>query len=59
MPRKFFKKYLPDPSSFKVERFGWLGKYMADANLWHLNRHSVARAFAVGLFCAFIPFPTQ
>ncbi|EWH12262.1 hypothetical protein DS2_01035 [Catenovulum agarivorans DS-2] len=32
---------------------------MHDANLWHLNRKSVAGAFAVGLFNAFIPVPFQ
>jgi uncharacterized protein (DUF2062 family) len=32
---------------------------MHDANLWHLNRHSVSGAFAVGLFMAYIPLPFQ
>jgi uncharacterized protein (DUF2062 family) len=32
---------------------------MQDANLWHLNRHSVSGAFAVGLFMAYIPIPFQ
>lgn len=32
---------------------------LADPDLWHLNRRSVARAVAVGLFCGLIPGPLQ
>jgi uncharacterized protein (DUF2062 family) len=32
---------------------------VADPDLWHLNRRSVARAVAVGLFCGLIPGPLQ
>ena len=32
---------------------------MHKPNLWHLNRRSVAGAFAVGLFCAWMPVPFQ
>jgi len=32
---------------------------LADPDLWHLNRHSAARAVAIGLFCGLIPGPLQ
>ena len=35
------------------------GRVLQKSNLWHLNRHSVATAVAVGLFAAFVPVPVQ
>ncbi|MEE4302138.1 MAG: DUF2062 domain-containing protein [Pseudomonadales bacterium] len=60
MPRAFFKRYLPSPASL-ARRGGLriLGSAVADPELWHLNRRSVSTAFAVGLFLAFFPFPSQ
>ncbi|MBL4583105.1 MAG: DUF2062 domain-containing protein [Pseudomonadales bacterium] len=60
MPRKFFKRHLPDPE--KVKQYAslrFLGDVLHQPNLWHLNRRSVSRAAFVGVFCAFIPFPSQ
>lgn len=60
MPRKFFRKYLPEPEAILARRWAapfrpWLGH----PNLWHLNRRSVPGAVAIGLFCGLIPGPLQ
>ncbi|MAY42973.1 MULTISPECIES: DUF2062 domain-containing protein [unclassified Neptuniibacter] len=60
MPRKLLKKYMPNEEKLKQHKhLSWLGHYIHEPNLWHLNRKSVARAFFVGLFCAFLPIPMQ
>lgn len=60
MPKKFLKRCLPHHDTFKdhkhISRFG---TRLHDPNIWHLNRRSVSGAFAVGLFLAFFPFPSQ
>ena len=60
MPRKFLRKYLPDPDEILAKPWcapfrPWLGH----PNLWHLNRRSVPCAVAIGLFCGLIPGPFQ
>src|SRR3990167_7491178 len=60
MPRRFFKRYMPHPDRIKANKsLRVLGALIHDPNLWHLNRHSVARAVAIGLFWAMIPMPLQ
>lgn len=60
MHRKLIRRYLPHHDSIRGHRhLSWLGTLLHDPNLWHLNRRSVSGAFAVGLFCAFIPIPFQ
>jgi uncharacterized protein len=60
LPRKFFRKYLPDSAAIRrrpvVAAFGgWL----AHPGLWCFSRRSVAGAVAIGLFCGLIPGPLQ
>ena len=60
MPKKLFRKLFPQIEGFKdsssLSIFGHAGR---DPNLFHINRRSVARAFAIGLFTAFVPIPAQ
>jgi len=36
---------------------GWLNKHLHDPSLWKWNKHTISKAFAIGLFCAFLPLP--
>ena len=60
MPRKFIKRLLPHHSEVKEHKYlKHLGQHLHDPNIWHLNRHSVSKAVAVGLFVMYIPLPLQ
>ncbi|HZZ42093.1 MAG TPA: DUF2062 domain-containing protein [Tepidisphaeraceae bacterium] len=43
---------MPRPRHGQTTRWG---KLIHNPNLWHLNRHSVARAIALGVFWSFAP----
>lgn len=60
MPRRVIRKYLPHPERVRRHKHLRLfGERLHEPNLWHLNRASVSRAVAIGLFMAFIPIPFQ
>ena len=60
MPRKLFKKLLPDPAKIKDNRYlAVLGSAIHRAEFWHLTKRSVSGAFFIGVFCAFLPIPLQ
>lgn len=60
MPKKLLRKYLPDPHKIREHKsVKMFGNWLHEPNLWHLNRKSVSLAFAVGLFCAWVPVPFQ
>jgi uncharacterized protein (DUF2062 family) len=60
MPRKFLRKLFPNPDKLKEHKhLQFLGDTLHLPCLWHLNRRNVASAFAIGLFCMWIPVPFQ
>jgi uncharacterized protein len=60
VPRKFFRKYLPDPEKLRSSRMvAAFGRWLHHPNLWHLNRRSVSGAVAIGLFSGLVPGPLQ
>lgn len=53
---KRLRHYLPDPARIReIKSLQFLGDRIYSPNLWYLNRHSVARAFAVGLWAMYTP----
>jgi uncharacterized protein (DUF2062 family) len=60
VPRKFFRRYLPDAHHVRSHRLvSRFGAWLHHPNLWHLNRDSVAGAVAIGLFAGLVPGPLQ
>ncbi len=53
---KSLRRYLPDPAKIReIKSLQFLGDRIYSPNLWYLNRRSVARAFAVGLWAMYTP----
>ena len=52
--KKIFKKYSLKPEQVNL---GWFNKYLHKEVIWKWNKQTISRAFAIGLFCAFIPLP--
>jgi uncharacterized protein (DUF2062 family) len=60
MAKKIIQRFMPNQESIKNHKsLQFLGDRLHEPNLWHLNRQSVAKAFAIGLFFAWVPLPTQ
>ena len=58
--KKLLKRYSPNANDIKNHKhLGWLSEHLHNPSLWNFNRKSISRAFAVGLFFAFIPVPFQ
>ena len=60
MPKKKLQKLFPTPEQVKNNKsLAFLVPLMSKPKMWYLNRRSVAQAFFIGIFCAFIPMPFQ
>ena len=54
--KETLKKYSPKRENLNL---GWLSKYLTSPELWKWNKRTIAKAFAIGLFCAFLPMPAH
>jgi uncharacterized protein len=54
--KETLKKYTPKRENVNL---GWLNKHLTDPELWKWNKRTIAKAFAIGLFCAFLPMPAH
>ena len=60
MPKKFLRKYLPDPHKITQSKsLKIFGSLLHEPNLWHMNRKSVSMAFLIGMFFMWVPLPSQ
>ena len=58
--RNLLKRYIPKREHIsKQGGIHLLSDYLHDPNIWHIHRRSSAGGAAIGMFCAFIPFPIQ
>ena len=60
MPKNTRTRLMPTPGRLReIKSLSFLGEWLFQPNLWHINRTSASRAFFVGLFLAFVPVPIQ
>nr|WP_227697366.1 DUF2062 domain-containing protein [Psychrobacter celer] len=60
VPQKRLKDLLPTPEKILESRtLKLFAPQLADARLWHFNRHSLNKAVYIGVLSAFFPLPGQ
>ena len=60
MPKSPLLKYLPTRQELLQSRMlKPVSHLLHMEEIWHMNRRSVSGAFFIGLFCAFLPIPSQ
>lgn len=60
VPRSLLKRWMPNCEEVRNHKhLRCLARFLHEPGIWRLNRHSVAGAFFIGLFVAFVPVPFQ
>jgi hypothetical protein len=60
MVKKLLRQILPEAQGVREHKqLRLFGRLLHNPQLWHLHRDSVAKAVSLGLFIAFVPFPSQ
>ena len=58
--RKRVQRHIRKSRDIREHRIlGYFGKTFDKRQVWHVTRHSVAKAFAVGIFSAYLPIPFE
>ncbi len=52
--KETLKRFSPKQEDISL---GWLNEHLHNPDLWKWNKRTISKAFAVGLFCAFLPLP--
>jgi len=51
MIRRLLRRWLPEPATLRTHRsLRWLGQLLDRPCLWHVNRNSIAKGLAIGMF---------
>tara|TARA_B100001989_G_C24496951_1_gene442703 strand:+ start:352 stop:888 length:537 start_codon:yes stop_codon:yes gene_type:complete len=60
MLKKRLRNWVPTPGKVRqIRSLKIFGSWVEDSNLWQLSRHTTAKAFGIGLYCAMLPVPGQ
>jgi uncharacterized protein (DUF2062 family) len=55
MAKKFIQRFIPNQEKLSQHKaLRWLGPALFHPNLWHINRESIARGMALGVFMGFL-----
>ena len=60
MLKNRLRNWVPTPGKVRqIRSLRIFGSWVEDSKLWQLSRHTTAKAFGIGLYCAMLPVPGQ